>query len=274
MAAERASLCLFLRGDIQPARHAVALAAEPEELLSAAKTSRDKTPSWEGLAWLTRVGWQLGGTANAAPDSLALPLAAGESMKGGTEKAILDTLRQRQWLPQNNRTDFTKSRFESENGEVMIDAPANILTLDTPLTAGGFAPAGQKMETRAANIEVLDTDATVWVSSLDGKPIATSRRLLVTHLTDLQNSDTRYADRSRQVLLAWGHLPHLVQAGRAVVTLRLANAGRAKVYALAVTGRRHGEITSSADGDGTLTIPLSVSAGGEARMLYEVELPN
>ena len=272
MAAERASLCLFLRGDIRPAQHAVALAAGPEELLGAAKTSCDKTPSWQGLAWITRVGWFIGGGAKPGQDEFVLPFADGEPMKSGTEKNIFDTLRERQWLPENSRANFEKNRFQSENGEVTIDAPANILTLDTPLTAGGFAPAGRKIETRAASIEVLDTDATVWVSSLDGKPIAVSQRLLVTHLTDLQNSDTRYGDRSRQVLLAWGHLPHLVRAGRAAVALRLANARQAKVYALAGTGKRLGEVAASVGAAGTLTIPLSVSADGKARMLYEVEI--
>ncbi|MBN2508537.1 MAG: hypothetical protein JXQ71_17805 [Verrucomicrobia bacterium] len=87
--------------------------------------------------------------------------------------------------------------------------------------------ASLDIEARAASIQVLDTDATVWVSSVDGKPIATGRRLLVTHLADLQNSDTRYGDRSRQVLLPWGRLPHLVRGGRAVVALRVAHASRA-----------------------------------------------
>jgi hypothetical protein len=274
LAAERASLCLFLRGDIRPAPHAVALAAEPGELLGTPKTSCDKTPSWPGLAWLTRVGWLVGNSAKPAENDLALPFADGAAMKGSTEKGIFDALRERRWLPENSRANFEKNRFQSENGEVTIDAPANILTLDTPLTAGGFAPAGRRIETRAASIEVLDTDATVWVSSLDGQPIVASQRLLVTHLTDLQNSDTRYGDRSRQVLLAWGHLPHLVHAGRAVVALRLANASRAKVYSLAVTGKRLGEITTSVGAAGTLTIPVSVSAAGKARMLYEVEIRN
>jgi len=272
MAAERASLCLFLRGDIRPAQHSVAFTAESEELLRGAKTSCDKTPSWQGLAWLTRVGWFIGGGTKPAQDDFVLPFAQGAPMKGGTEKNIFDTLQAQRWLPENSRAQFEKNRFQSENGEVTIDAPANILTLDTPLTAGGFAPAGRKIETRAASIEVLDTDATVWVSSLDGKPVATSRRLLVTHLTDLQNSETRYGDRSRQVLLDWGHLPHLVRAGRAVVVLRLANAQQAKVYALAVTGKRLGQVAASVGGDGRLSIPLSVSADGQARMLYEVEI--
>ena len=273
-AAERASLCLFLRGDIAPARHSVALGATPDELLGAAKTSPDKTPSWQGLAWLTRVGWSIGSPATPRPDTLAIPFAGGAPMKGGMEASLLGTLRERRWLPENNRTQFGQNRLQSENGEVTIDGPENLLTLDTPLTAGGFAPAGRKIETRAARIEVLETDATVWVSSLDGQPITDSRRLLITHLTDLQNSETRYADRARQVLQSWGHLPHLVRAGRAVVALRLAHPARAKVYALALTGKRLGEIAPSVGDPSTLTIPLSVSAENQARLLYEVEVGN
>ena len=222
-----------------------------------------------GLAWLTRVGWSI--NTKSAPDTFSLPFT-GEAMKIDTGKTILNTLQERQWLPANNRTQFDKKRFQNENGEVTIDAPENILTLDTPLTAGGFAPAGRKIETRAASIEILDTDATVWVSSLDGKPISTSQRLLVTHLTDLQNTDIRYGDRTLQVLLAWGHLPHLVRAGKAAITLRLANASKAKVYSLAVTGKRLSEVPVKITTAGTLTIPLSVSADGKARMLYEVEI--
>ena len=70
-------------------------------------------------------------------------------------------------------------------------------------------------------ISVQDTDATVWVSSLDDQPITQSRRLLVTHLTDLQNTEIRYAERARQTLLDWGELPHLVRAGKAEVRLQL-----------------------------------------------------
>ena len=153
-----------------------------------------------------------------------------------------------------------------------IDAEANILTLDTARTVGGFAPAGKRIETRAATIEIADTDATVWVSSLDGKPITTSQRLLITHLTDLQNSGARYGDRNRQILLSWGKLPHLVRAGRAQVTLQMKNAGRAKVHALATSGKRLGEVAAAVGKDGTLSIPLSVNADGKARMLYEVEM--
>lgn len=272
-AAERAALCLFLRGDLQPAKHSVAITSTPEALLGSAKASGDRAPSWDRLAWLTRVGWKIGGTSHAAEAALPLAFPGGESnpLAAGTEKTILDAFAGRRWLPADNRTDLKKNRIQSETGEVTVDAPEGILTLDTARTAGGFAPAGKRIETRAAAIEVLDTHATVWVSSLDGEPIARSKRLLVTHLTDLQNTGTRYADASRQLLLAWGQLPHLVRAGRATVTLRLQHAEWAKVYSLAVNGKRTGELEAKVAG-GALCVPLSVSADGKARMLYEIEV--
>ncbi len=273
-AAERASLCLFLRGDLRPARHAVAIASEPGELLKQTNTSRDKTPLWHGMAWVTRVGWLLGSETKATRNDLPLAFSGSETnlFASGMETTLIDTFRERGWLSESNRTDFKKNTFQSENGEVTIDAAENTLTLDTTRTAGGFAPAGKRIETRAATIEIVKTDATVWVSSLDGKPITTSKRLLITHLTDLQNSGTRYGDRNRQILQSWGQLPHLVRAGRATVTLRLKNADRAKVHALAVNGKRIGEVAISAKEGGALSIPLSVSADGKARMLYEVEI--
>ena len=113
-------------------------------------------------------------------------------------------------------------------------------------------------------------DATVWVSSLDNQPIATSRRLLITHLTDLQNTETRYADRRRKVLLAWGRLPHLVHAGSAEISLRVKDSSKAKVHRLAASGKRVGEVAEVRKEAGALRIPLSVSWSGKACLCYEV----
>jgi hypothetical protein len=276
-AAERASLCLFLRGDLQPAAHAVAISATTAQLLDSPDTSRDKSPPWNGLAWLARVGWSV--DANTRPDtnSLTLPMTGGEINPFSADAAasLLGRFRERGWLPASNRSNPAANTFASANGQLTIDAPADILTLDTPRTAGGFAPAGRKIETGAASIEIMDTDATVWVSSLDQNAIPVSSRLLITHLTDLQNTGTRYAGLDRKVLLEWGRLPHLVQAGRARIILRLESPSAARVYGLTTDGRRTAEIPATAsDQAGTLTIPLAVDAGGKARMLYEVEIKN
>ena len=65
-------------------------------------------------------------------------------------------------------------------------------------------------------------------------------------------------------------MPHLVRAGRANLALRLEDAGRAKVYSLAVDGKRQDEVETRVRNNNMLAIPLSVDAGGKARMLYEV----
>ena len=84
-----------------------------------------------------------------------------------------------------------KPYTQSSNGQCVIDGTEDILVLNTPKTAGGFAPAGKSITTDAAQIKILDSDATVWISPVDDQPIASSKRLLITHLTDLQNTDMK-----------------------------------------------------------------------------------
>ncbi|TWT83029.1 hypothetical protein CA13_44920 [Planctomycetes bacterium CA13] len=272
-AAERASLCLFLRGDIEPAHHAVAITATREQLLDSPTSSRDKTPSWDGLAWLARVGWKVTGQTNSNSEQVVLPIEGGKIDPFGSDAGnrIFQGMKQIGWLDVSNSTELDKNRFQSDNGQVTIDAPEDMLTLDTPRTAGGFAPAGKQINTKAATIAIQDTGATVWISSLDTKPIRQSKRLLITHLTDLQNTDARYADKGRKILLDWGHLPHLVQTGRAMVSLRIDDPSHAKVYGLAASGKRISEIKTTIEA-GQLVVPLSVSDNGKARMLYEVQI--
>jgi hypothetical protein len=271
LAAERASLCLFLRGDLQAAAHGVAIKATRGQLLDAPSSSRDKTPPWNAMAWVSRVGWTVA-TENTKPaaDRVVLLYDGNiDPFASDTGDKILSGFQKRQWLADKHQTDFSLNRFQSETGEVLIDAPEHRLVLDTPRTAGGFAPASKTITTQAATISILDNDATVWVSSLEDAPITSSKRLLVTHLTDLQNTNAKYADRGRKVLLAWGRLPHLVQTGRATIALRIGQPDKAIVYGLSTDGKRLETIETSVE-DQALVIPLDVNRGGTARMLYEV----
>jgi len=279
-AAERASLCLFLRGDMRPAPHSVGIAMTESELLDPSGRHNGLAPSWNALALVTRVGTFLG--KGPAPADLVLPLTdaaaqatpkervlAADPYSGETGGTTIAELGRRGWLPAGNATNLATNRLQSETGELLVDGPRDVLVLNTPQTAGGYAPAGQTIQAGAVTVTIDETDATVWVSSVDGKPIAQSRRLLITHLTDLQNTGERFGERARKTLLEWGQLPHLVLAGRATVRLKLAAAGQAEVWALATSGRRLAKIEAKAD-DGELTVPLNVTGPEGARMLYEV----
>jgi hypothetical protein len=189
---------------------------------------------------------------------------------------VVSLLRERGILSAENPSDPARRLFVSETGEITIDGPSDDMILDTPRTAGGYAAAGKTIRTRdgVVAISMGGSDATVWVSSLDGRPIAASRRLLVTHLTDLQNSNTRYGEDSRQTLLAWGGLPHLVRAGEALVRLKVEKGDSLAVWALSTGGRRVASIPCSTS-EGILQFKATIAGDGanRARFMYEISEP-
>jgi hypothetical protein len=286
-AAERASLCLFLRGDLQPAPHTLAIVMTGTDLASPAPRIPNLEPRWPWTAWITRVGTQVLPDLSSPPSAtLLLPLgwktpAADYPKTPGTsldpyaanDSQILALLRETGILVDGNPTVPSAKLLASETREILIDGPRDTLTLDTPRTAGGYAPAGGSIEATAAGVRIAirESDATVWVSALERQPIRHASRLLITHLTDLQNTDIRYAEPARRTLLDWGHLPHLVRAGQATVRLRLQKPERYRVWALAPSGRRLAEVPTTVE-SGELVVTLNVAAdpAGGARMLYEL----
>ncbi len=288
-AAERASICLFLRGDMQAAPHSVAIVMTPDDFRRPPSQIPSLAPGWHWAAWLTRVGTLVVDDPNRPlPHDLVLPLgwaaASGDDAADTaraddpyriTQEDLLNSLRQRGILAANNLTNPGEQVFQSETGEITIDGPKDCMILDTPRTAGGFACAGETISTsHGVRIAVQDTDATVWVSSLDEQPISGSQRLLVTHLTDLQNTEIRYAERARQTLLDWGKLPHLVHAGKAEVHVRLADPGAYRVWALSTSGKRLAEIPCHATNGGLkFTADVAAVPGQGAILCYEIARP-
>lgn len=281
-AAERASVCLFLRRDMKPAPHTVAIAMTESEVMDLPGRQGNVAPSWHALALIARVGTYVGTGADTVPADLVLPLGdegawqgnrgqilAVDPYSGGAGHAIVSEMRKRKWLSADNETDLGAKRSQSETGELLVDGPRDVLVLNTPMTAGGYAPAGESIEAGPVKATIEETDATVWVSSLDGNPIGSSRRLLITHLTDLQNTGAHFGERARQTLLAWGGLPHLVRTGRATVRLAHDEAANAEVWVLATSGRRVAKVEAQRQGR-EVAVPLNVQGPEGACMMYEV----
>src|SRR5438477_5118108 len=76
-AAERASFCLFLRGDLQTAPHSVGLVMTKDDLAHPADKIQNLAPSWSWMAWVTRIGTHVvpEPAAAALNESLIVPLA-------------------------------------------------------------------------------------------------------------------------------------------------------------------------------------------------------
>ena len=152
---------------------------------------------------------------------------------------------------------------------VAADREKGTFVVKTARTAGGFTEDGWlDAGMFAASCDKEPT--TIWASTLDGKAFGESRRILVSHLTDLCNDGDTYTDASRTVLLRWGRMPHLVRAGHAKIALRLAG-GDFKIHALDTAGRRVREVPHTFNEKGWLCFVADVAANSEnATFLYEI----
>ena len=247
LAAERAALCLFLRGDLSPLEGEEPLVLDPIALRDPANGApRIDSLGDNAKAWKAKVGTAFDGSRKLS-------------------KAI-------------------------ESKAVSIDPATGTFLIDTPRTCGGFAESGAhtagplrfelqvpSQGVRGAASHPVVVPATIWVSSLDGAPIASSSHLLLTHLTDVQNNGIEYADPDLTILLKWGWLPHLMRNGAAQIELALGGGSGAEppsfaVFRLSPAGRRVGEVPAAYDpATGRLSFTARTDCDpSTATYLYEI----
>ena len=169
-------------------------------------------------------------------------------------------------------------KCKMENGKcggLRLDSEDGSMTITTPRTCGGFTESGTidagplSFSVCTNGVAHRAVPTTLWVSTLDGKPVRESSRMLLTHLTDVQGNGTKFADEARTVLLKWGR-GCLVEAGVAEVSLRLDKPERYQVLALASDGERRFAMSRRVE-NGALCFTASTrGADGKGVVQYEI----
>jgi hypothetical protein len=256
LASEYAVLALFLRGDAAAAPHAVAVTGLATEWM-------EKPAEWAGgelnqLGYVTRVGSLVGG---AAPrDSVVLGLPAGFA-KGSMGDALAKL------KLAGNSTEPSGSMVESETGQVRLERKAGVFAVATPRTAGLAAPEGTERTLGPLSVKLVKSWGAVWASSLDGKPLDESGRILVVHLTDLQNTNEAFRGQDRKVLEDWGTTPWLVRAGSASVRLARKTPGAVSVWRLSISGERLARVPAKLEAG---VLSFEVSTAPAPAFYYEI----
>ena len=248
-ATERAVTMLYLRGDMKPLKRTHALVFPEGKLRRdfSCGPQADVKEMWFG--WHSRFGTLVGET---------LP----EDATGGLFPEVYSRTAEdyRCWAAGTRPGD----------GQVVINRDRHLFGVDTPRTAGFFAEWGEhSIGALQARLDDCAPSA-IWVSALDDQPIVTSQRILLTHVADVQDEDTVYADATKEVLLRWGHLPHLMRRASAEVSLDFADEKPCTVYALASDGTRRAEVPVERKGK---TVSFTVNTArdpNEATCYYEI----
>ena len=240
--AERAGAALFLRGELKPHEKALArVIRAADERPSAGVRSPGSTPPWMSLGWRARIG--VTSREEGVPGATSVPFAVtnavdAQALAGG--------------LP--SRADCA------------LDAAYGSLAVSTPRMRGVYAEKGT-VAAEGLRVAVSGAPAAVWVTSVDGRPLAESGRMLAVHLTDVQNTDTEI-DGKWKKLTKIGKLPLQARVGNAQVELDVAGRNYA-VWALDLAGRRVAPVPCEV-ADGKLRFVTRVDRTEGATFAYEI----
>jgi hypothetical protein len=282
-AGERLAALLFRRGDVAPARGRIHVFVDPDKALARSGGWEQLPESVSRLAFVSAIGLDFGRMPAKPPaGELDIPLTDGRpAWIGKVESALLrngvdlggsddslDALRSAGALAKANRTRTQKRVFESDTGQMLLDADAGSVSLDTPQTAALILREGDGTAGPLA-IRHASAPATFALSALDGKPLAQSRHLLLWVLTDARNTGMRFDDAEATTLRAIGSWPPRVRPIAA--TIRLGNnvAKGLKVWPLSLAGERRAPLPLSSTAEGAeLALDTAALRDGPA-LFYE-----
>lgn len=153
----------------------------------------------------------------------------------------------KQWkLPGYEQAEFTEHRYVSDTGELVLDRTPGVLLIQTPKTKGfvGFLNQIGSIDLGGLTIEGSTPFAAIVVSALDGQPLGTSRRMLITAVARAENSGQAFSG-DKQSVPERGRSPVLAEPVRCTVTLAVP--GPATVFPLDPSGKRRVPVAVPAD---------------------------
>ena len=250
---ERQAVLLFGRRDASPAKGAVAYGVGAAEAFGGGlgdMWSRGLFPlPFTELAHTCRIG--------------SFVAEGGKTPAIAVDKVY--TAANKKEIPAFNRAGVSDTREES------IDYNKGSLRVSTLRTAGVCSLKKADLTAGPLSVSGVTAFCSVSASSMDGSPLASSKRVIVFHLTDVLNSGAVFKSTRRTDMTNWGELPYLAAAGEAKIALRNANKGL-KVWAVAADGTRLRQVPATYEG-GVYHFTVRIAAGEGANaptMVYEL----
>jgi len=162
----------------------------------------------------------------------------------------VDALRKNGLIGKDNLTDPAEGIYQSDTGQILMDSQRKRLAVITPNTEAVVFDTPEPITLNNLQIEQADSPALVSVSSIDGQPLPTSKRMLVILATDARNSGMRFSDAAETTLLDLGKKPVLIRTAVVKLKLKTQNAAQLKVFSNTLRGKRGDAIPVVQEADG------------------------
>lgn len=259
-AAERLAAMLYLRGDVASSQNHIHLHLDAEKVLARSGGWEQVPEPLSKLALISPMGLDFGPIpGRPKPGELWVNLTGSQPwwlVKSTNGPAVGRDLRSDAvaalqgagLIGADNRSRPENQLFQSDTGQLVIDSGAGLIQVVTDRTValvlkGGNASAG------TLTVHTASGPALFAVSSLDKKPIAQSRHLLLWVLTDAINTGMTFADAERTTIKTLGKFPPQVQTISATLRVAVENGDGLKAWPLTLGGARRQAIPLTQTGD-------------------------
>ena len=264
---ERQILLFFGRGDVSPAQKKFVYAVTMDEATRGgvgdmwAKGIFPRAFTVTGL--VSRIGSQVVGEGRKIRgtfDGVVAESAPSADELGGNQFLAVKSLPA---VPESGEEIF------SDTGEINLNNKKGYVKVVTGKSECLVAPPSVDLEAKNLSVKNSSAFSSISASSMDDKPLAESRRILLFHLTNVLNTGMQFANEKMTTLVKRGELPHLVRAGSADITLKNSRPGL-KLYAVDFSGKRlREEKAEYADGAYRFKVDISAESGQPA-LIYEL----
>lgn len=261
---ERLAVLLFLRGDVTPAREKINYG------ISRAMATR-KWKGWGGTSfpdWLGMQGLMHQVATFELTGKKSVPTSGMVFLEGEDVSIDASRLISAEQVKQWNSDKI--ERYQSDTKEVTLEKKKALCLIDTAKTDCIIsAKSYDEAESGSLRVKNAENAVVVSVSSMDGKNIEQSGRMLLIHLSNMANSGMTFRGREHLRLEKWGKLPYLVRTSQASVSIKTDNANL-KVWSVDASGKRIEQV-NSAYKNARLEVQLVIKADAKpAVMAYEI----
>ena len=267
---------LFGRGDVKPARHQGVLnipssywkkgntAAFPINseqskialMTGLSITFPDEKPA-DGTAYSRKPDFALSPAKHGIVNSTEWTSNLKDVDDGSFDLAAYTAgLKKRGIIPADNLSDPKKGIFQTDTGEIILNGPEKKMTIITPRTEAISWERNSQEKLGKLFVSPAKGHATIAVSSVDGKDLADSSRIVLIFSTEAINSEMKLSEDWTK-LFSNGNPPILVRTGECKAELQ-AKPGSWKLYALGLDGERLEELPLENE-NGKLTISFDTA---------------
>jgi hypothetical protein len=275
--ADRMIALLFARGDVQAAKTMIPQVLSEDQLFASSASIGDPSHSLAQLGLMVGTGTRYLQTSSQSanlPSAVVTDIPAAQLPSGtrgfADDEHLLASLNIAGMLPPNT-FDPVHERYTSDTGEIRLDAKRAALSVVTPRSEAFVINDKLPLAGQCVVVQGDGKPQTMLLAAMDQQSLALSRRMLLLHVTDAQNTATKYADQDRHVLEAWGEAPVLILRGQASIALTLEGDSKSlTVWAIDSAGNRTFHVPVQVDGNTARFTINTVPKAKATTIAYEI----